>query len=87
MTGSGVQEIVAGMWRWQHRPRGLRPGTFGTRTSYALTVDGETLLVDPLVATLDVEHVLVTHGQSALGDGTGMLRRALERDPWQRPKR
>jgi glyoxylase-like metal-dependent hydrolase (beta-lactamase superfamily II) len=226
MTGGGVQEIAAGMWRWQHRPRGLRPGTFGTRTSYALAVDGETLLVDPLVdgdndpvlgalddlargrvriliskpyhtrsaealwqryrrakakiyghpdvatrlgdasgfeavapgtdvhglarfhplgrpprseqpieipghralvfgdavvetghgelrvwedpldserrrrwwneryrptlerlATLDVEHVLVTHGQSALGDGTGMLRRALERDPWQRPKR
>ena len=37
MTGSGVQEIGAGMWPWQHRPRGLR--------------------------------------------------RALERDPWQRPKR
>ena len=24
MTGSGVPEIGAGMWRWQHRPRGLR---------------------------------------------------------------
>jgi hypothetical protein len=115
MTGSGVQEIGAGMWRWQHRPRGLRRGEFGTRTSYALvfgdavveTGQGELRVwEDPLdserrrrwwneryrptlerLATLDVEHVLVTHGQSALGDGTGMLRRALERDPWQRPKR
>ena len=49
MTGGGVQEIAAGIWCWQRRPRGLRPGEFGTRTSYALTVNGETLLVDPLV--------------------------------------
>jgi glyoxylase-like metal-dependent hydrolase (beta-lactamase superfamily II) len=49
MTGGGVQEIAAGIWCWQRRPRGLRPGEFGTRTSYALTVKGETLLIDPLV--------------------------------------
>jgi hypothetical protein len=49
MTGDGVQEIAAGIWCWQRRPRGLRPGEFGTRTSYALTVKGETLLIDPLV--------------------------------------
>ena len=49
MTGGSVQEIAAGIWCWQRRPRGLRTGEFGTRTSYALTVDGETLLVDPLV--------------------------------------
>lgn len=49
VTGSGVQEIATGIWCWQHRPRGLRPGDFGARTSYALAVDGETLLVDPLV--------------------------------------
>ena len=49
MTGSGVQEIVAGIWCWQRRPRGLRPGEFGARTSYALTAGGETLLIDPLV--------------------------------------
>lgn len=49
MTGGGVQEIAAGIWCWQRRPRGLRPGEFGARTSYALTVGGETLLVDPLV--------------------------------------
>jgi hypothetical protein len=49
MTGSGVQEIVTGVWCWQRRPRGLRPGEFGARTSYAVVVDGETLLVDPLV--------------------------------------
>jgi hypothetical protein len=226
MAGSGVQEIVPGVWCWQHRPRGLRPGEFGTRTSYAVTVDGETLLVDPLVdgdddpalaalddlvrgrvriliskpfhtrsaeplwcryrrakariyghpevatrlrdvsgfeavtgggdvggvvcfhpigrpprseqpigiparravvfgdavvetgggelrvwedpvhserrrrwwqerylptleqlADLEAEHVLVTHGQPVLGNGAAALRRALERDPWQRPKR
>jgi hypothetical protein len=49
MTESGVQEITAGIWCWQRRPRGLRPGAFGARTSYAVAVEGETLLVDPLV--------------------------------------
>jgi hypothetical protein len=49
MTGSGVLEIAAGMWRWERRPRGLRPGEFGARASYALAVSGETVLVDPLV--------------------------------------
>jgi len=49
MSGGGVQEIAAGIWCWQRRPRGLRPGEFGTRTSYALTAGGETLLIDPLV--------------------------------------
>jgi Trehalase-like, N-terminal len=44
-----LQEIVAGIWCWQHRPRGLRPGQFGTRTSYAMIANGQTLLVDPLV--------------------------------------
>ena len=215
MTGRGVQEITAGIWCWQRRPRGLRPGEFGTRTSYALTVNGETLLIDPLVegdddpalgvlddlagarvriliskpfhtrsaeplwwryrrakariyghlevatrlgdtsgfeavtggsdvggvarfhpigspprseqpidavvetgggelrvwddpldserrrrwwrerylptlerlAALEIEHVLATHGQPVLSDGAAALRRALEREPWQRPKR
>jgi hypothetical protein len=226
MAGDGAQEIAAGIWCWQRRPRGLRPGEFGTRTSYALTVNGETLLVDPLVeggddpalgvlddlagdrvriliskpfhtrsaellwrryrrasariyghsevatrlgdasgfeavtggtdvggvarfhpigspprseqpieisahralvfgdavvetgggelrvwddpldserrrrwwrerylptleplAALDIEHVLVTHGQAILSDGAAALRHALEREPWQRPKR
>ena len=49
MTGRGVQEIAAGIWYWQRRPRGLRPGEFGTRTSYALTVGSQTLLIDPLI--------------------------------------
>ena len=49
MTGRGVQEIAAGIWCWQRRPRGLRPGEFGTRTSYALTAGSQTLLIDPLV--------------------------------------
>src|SRR5262245_11541305 len=49
MTGSDVQEIVPGIWCWQRRPRGLRASEFGVRTSYALGVNGETLLVDPLV--------------------------------------
>ena len=50
MAGSDVQEIVPGIWCWQRRPRGLRPSEFGSRTSYALAVKGETLLVDSLVA-------------------------------------
>lgn len=226
MTGGGVQEIAAGIWCWQRRPRGLRPGEFGARTGYALTTGGQTLLIDPLVegdddpalavldnlaggrvriliskpfhtrsaeqlwrryrsaqariyghpevatrlgdtsgfeavtggtdvggvarfhpigspprseqpievpahralvfgdavvetgdgelrvwddpldserrrhwwrerylptletlAALEIEHVLVTHGQPVLGDGAAALRHALEREPWQRPKR
>jgi hypothetical protein len=49
MAETGLQEIATGIWRWEHRPRGLAPGEFGTRTSYALAVNGETLLVDPLM--------------------------------------
>jgi hypothetical protein len=220
-----LQEIATGIWCWERRPRRLRAAEFGARTSYAVAVDGETLLVDPLVdgdddpalvalddvvrgrvrilvsmpfhtrgaeflwrrylsanariyghpdvatrlgdaagfeavagghidgvarfhligspprseqpieipahralvfgdavvetgggelrlwgspldsdrrrrwwherylptlerlAALDVEHVLVTHGQAVVGDGATALRRALQRDPWQRPKR
>jgi glyoxylase-like metal-dependent hydrolase (beta-lactamase superfamily II) len=44
-----MQEIATGIWRWERRPRGLPAGEFGARTSYAVAVDGETLLVDPLV--------------------------------------
>ena len=51
LAGSEVREIAPGIWCWQRRPRGLRPGAFGARTSYALTADGETLLVDPLVTS------------------------------------
>jgi hypothetical protein len=226
MAGDGAQEIAAGIWCWQRRPRGMRPGEFGARTSYALTAGGETLLIDPLVdsdddpalgtldslagnrvriliskpfhtrsaellwrryrrasariyghpevatrlgdasgfeavtggtdvggvarfhpigspprseqpievpahralvfgdavvetgggelrvwddpldserrrrwwrerylptlealAALDIEHILVTHGQAVLSEGTAALHRALEREPWQRPKR
>ena len=53
MAGDGAQQIAAGIWCWQRRPRGLRPGEFGARTSYALTVGGETLLIDPLVDSDD----------------------------------
>jgi hypothetical protein len=53
LTGSGVGEIAPGIWCWQRRPRGLRPGEFGARTSYAITADGDTLLVDPLVTGED----------------------------------
>lgn len=49
MASSDVQEIVPGIWCWQRRPRGVRPGGFGVRTSYALAAGGETLLVDSLV--------------------------------------
>lgn len=49
MPGSGVQELAEGIWCWAHQPRGLHPDAFGARTSYAVAVAGETLLVDPLV--------------------------------------
>ncbi len=187
MTDGAAREITPGIWSWDHRPRRLRPGEFGSRTSYAIAVDGETLLVDPLVdgdddpalgtlddlargrvriliskpfhtrsaerlwsryrragariyghpevatrlgdtsgfaavtsghgvggvarfhpvdsqrrrrwwderclptferlAALEAEHILVTHGQPVVAGGTAALRRAIRRDPWQRPKR
>lgn len=49
MTAGGMQEITAGIWCWQRRPPRLRPGEFGVRTCYAVTVNGQTLLIDPLV--------------------------------------
>ena len=39
------------------------------------------------LAALEVEHVLVTHGKAAVGNGAAALRRALERDPRPRPER
>src|SRR5262249_19389670 len=42
--------------------------------------------LEPLPA-LDLDHVLATHGPAALSDGAAALRRALEREPWQRPQR
>jgi hypothetical protein len=47
---SGLDEIAPGIWRWERHPRGLRAGEFGVRASYAVAVDGETVLVDPLVS-------------------------------------
>jgi len=39
------------------------------------------------LVNLDIDHVLVTHGEPAIGDGKTALQRALESAPWQRPKR
>jgi hypothetical protein len=61
-AGSEVREIAPGIWCWQRRPRGLRPGEFGTRTSYVLTAGGETLLVDPLVTGEDDPALAVLDG-------------------------
>jgi glyoxylase-like metal-dependent hydrolase (beta-lactamase superfamily II) len=38
------------------------------------------------LADLDIEHVLVTHGQPAICDGLAALQNALNSTPWQRPK-
>jgi hypothetical protein len=44
-----VNEIVSGIWRRERRPRGLRPGESGARTSYAVALESELLLLDPLL--------------------------------------
>ena len=44
-----VEELVGGIWCWTTRPRGLRPGEFGSRTSYAVAAETDLLLIDPLV--------------------------------------
>ena len=49
MANRDIEEIVAGLWRWERRPRGLRPGEFGGRTSYAVAIRRDVLLLDPLV--------------------------------------
>lgn len=76
MTEVELKEIAPGIWQWEHRPRGLGPGEFGIRTSYALAVDGETLLVDPLVDG-DSDPVL-----PALDDVVGVRVHILISKPW-----
>jgi glyoxylase-like metal-dependent hydrolase (beta-lactamase superfamily II) len=49
MADGEIEEIVAGVWRWERRPRGSRPGEFGGRTSYAVATESDLLLLDPLV--------------------------------------
>jgi len=44
-----AREVASGVWCWERRPRGLRPDEFGGRTSYAVSLDSDLLLVDPLV--------------------------------------
>ena len=53
MASGAVEELVSGIWCWEQRPRGLRPGEFGARTSYAIGTEGSLLLVDPLVGGND----------------------------------
>jgi hypothetical protein len=53
LSDSLAHEVTPGIWCWQRRPRGLRPEEFGVRTSYAITLPAETLLVDPLVTGED----------------------------------
>src|SRR5579884_4300049 len=43
MVGYSVDEIVAGIWSWQRRPRGLRPSQFGVSTSYAVALERDLL--------------------------------------------
>lgn len=50
MASRDVEQVASGVWCWETRPRGLRAGEFGSRTSYAVVVESELLLVDPLVA-------------------------------------
>ena len=49
MASRDVEEVVTGIWRWERRPRGLRPNEFGGRTSYAVAIESELLLLDPLL--------------------------------------
>ena len=44
-----MSQIVAGVWRWERRPRGLPAGRFGGRASYAVEAGDVVLLIDPLV--------------------------------------
>lgn len=39
-------------------------------------------LLPTLEPLLELDHVLVTHGRSAIGDGKAQLRRALADPPW-----
>jgi hypothetical protein len=49
MASREVEEIVTGIWRWERCPRGLRPSEFGGWTSYAVAIESEVLLLDPLL--------------------------------------
>src|SRR5919108_957739 len=49
MASGDVEEIAPGIWCWERRPRGLRPSEFGGRTSYAVALESDVLLLDPLL--------------------------------------
>ena len=50
MADRKIEELARGIWCWERHPRGVPAGEFGGRTSYAITTEGELLLLDPLVA-------------------------------------
>lgn len=50
ISGTEIEEIAPEIWCWERRPRSLRPGEFGGRTSYALSLHDDLLLIDPLVS-------------------------------------
>ena len=74
--GDTVLEID-GQLRVRARVRDLERGSYKQRFLPAL---------EPLMR-LDIERVLVTHGQPILHDGARILADSLARPPWRRPSR
>jgi len=92
---SPIDELDSGLWRWTVTRNGLPP----KMTAYALRDGEDTILAGerrriwyeqrflptlrPL-AGLDVEGVLVTHGEPVMRGGGGALAESLARPPWSR---
>ena len=60
MVETDLRSVAPGIWCWVRRPRGIARGAFGSRTSYAISVGQETLLLDPLVSGGDGDPALTT---------------------------
>jgi hypothetical protein len=63
------------LWHWRDRLDERRLRWYRERFNPTLA---------PLL-DLDLEHILVTHGEPILNDGTAALRTAVESKPWYRP--
>jgi glyoxylase-like metal-dependent hydrolase (beta-lactamase superfamily II) len=73
--GDAVLEVAGELRVWEEPPRDER-----RRAWYA----GRFLPTLEPLAELDLERVLVTHGDPVLADGSAALRRAFARPPWVR---
>ena len=73
--GDSVLEVDGGLRVWEDLDGDRRRAWYEQR--FLPTLEA--------LAALDIERILVTHGEPVLQDGARALRKALNREPWVRP--